>query len=209
MPHPHHEKPLVKMTSLVPERESTSVLRSFDWCSQEVSDCCPPLLSPACVMDRRAFVGVRERCPAGAELLVGAPRFRGFDDEAQDTLSLGVHGTLPLDPVLLKCFFELAPADALQKSLPVSSRWMYMPPLSACLPWRVLCPWSKPSYHGRPSVNVRLARWPLSLLRFGHEKSGGRFDRLHQRFVLLHKHRAEGGRLQLENLQIVFQGRTG
>ena len=52
-----------------------------------------------------------------AELLFGAPRFHGFDDEAQDGLSLGVHGTLPVDPVLLKCFFELAPVDALQKSL--------------------------------------------------------------------------------------------
>ena len=40
-----------------------------------------------------------------AEFLFGTPRVRGFDDEAQDGLSLGVHGTLPLDPVLLKCFF--------------------------------------------------------------------------------------------------------
>ena len=63
--------------------------------SQEVSDCCPPFLSPAYVIDRRTF---------------------GFDDEAQDGLSLGVHGKLPLDPVLL-FFFELAPVDALQKSL--------------------------------------------------------------------------------------------
>ena len=29
---------------------------------QEVSDCCLPFLSPTCVIDRRAFVGVRERC---------------------------------------------------------------------------------------------------------------------------------------------------
>ena len=35
---------------------------------------------------------------------VWRPRFHGFDDEAQDGLSLGVHGTLPLDPALLKCF---------------------------------------------------------------------------------------------------------
>ena len=57
--------------------------------------------------------------PAGslAELLFGAPRFHGFDDEAQGGLSLGVHGTLPIDPVHLKCFFELALVDALQKSL--------------------------------------------------------------------------------------------
>ena len=51
-----------------------------------------------------------------AELLSSAPRFHGFGDEAQDGLSLAVHGTLPLDPVLLKCFFELASVDALQKS---------------------------------------------------------------------------------------------
>ena len=59
-------------------------------------------------------------------------------------------------------------------------------------------------HHGRPSINMRLARRSLSLLRFGHEKSRGLFARLHHRFVLLHKQRAEGRRLQLANLQIVF-----
>ena len=54
-----------------------------------------------------------------------------------------------------------------------------------------------------------LARRSLSLLRFGHKKSRGPFARLHQRFVVLHEQRAEGGRLQLADLQIVFQGQTG
>ena len=114
------------------------------------------------------------------------PSIHGFDDEAQDGLSLGVHGTLPLDTVLLKCFFELAPVDALQEGLREFAL-------------DVLGPWSKPS----------LARWPLSLLRFGHKKSRGPFARLHQRFVVLLEQRAEGGRLQLADLQIVFQGQTG
>ena len=52
-----------------------------------------------------------------AEVLFGAPRLHGFGDEAQDGLRPGVHGTLPLDPVLVECFFELAPVDPLQKSL--------------------------------------------------------------------------------------------
>ena len=52
-----------------------------------------------------------------AELLFGSPRFHGFDDEAQDGLSPGVHGALALETVLLKCVFELAPVDALQESL--------------------------------------------------------------------------------------------
>ena len=55
-------------------------------------------------------------------------------------------------------------------------------------------------HHGSPSVNVRLAHWPLSFLRFGHEESRGRFARLHLRFVVQHKRRAEGGRLQLADL---------
>ena len=52
---------------------------------QEVSNCCPPF-PPACITDRRAYVEVRL-----AELLFGSLRFHGFDDEAQDGLSLGVH----------------------------------------------------------------------------------------------------------------------
>ena len=77
--------------------------------SQEVSDCCLPFLSPACVIDRRAFVGSSRTSPqAGAwpNFSLAPLAFMGFDDEAQDGLSLGVHGALPLDPVLLKCSFN-------------------------------------------------------------------------------------------------------
>ena len=55
---------------------------------------------------------------------------------------------------------------------------------------------------------MRLAHRLLSLLRFGHEESRGPFAGVHQRFIVLHEHRAEGGRLQLADLQIVFQGQT-
>ena len=91
-----------------------------------------------------------------AELLFDAPRIHGFDDEAQDGLSLGVHGTMPLDPVLLKCFFELAPRDAMQKSI----RWIRAG--RVCRHFLLVfcgecCVRGQSRHHGRPSVNVRLA----------------------------------------------------
>ena len=77
--------------------------------SQEVSDCCPPFLSPACITDRRAFVGVRARCPsAGAwpNFSLAPLAFMALMMKHKIGLSLGVHGTLDaLDPVLQKCFF--------------------------------------------------------------------------------------------------------
>ena len=83
-----------------------------------------------------------------------------------------------------------------------------MSPLSVCLPPRVLGPWSWPS--SWPPIHRRPARpevsVPPSILP---QKARGSCARQHQRFVLLHQQSAEGCRLQLANLQIVFQGQAG
>ena len=59
---------------------------------QEVSNCCLPSLQLALqiVEHMLKFANVAPRWSL-AELLFGSPRFHGFDDEAQDGLSLGVH----------------------------------------------------------------------------------------------------------------------
>ena len=54
-----------------------------------------------------------------AELLFDTPPHHDLHDEVHDGLDHGVHGALPLEPVLLEVFFELAPVDALQEDLKV------------------------------------------------------------------------------------------